>query len=391
MKRQGLTSGYGFSGNPVIFADADASGEVKEAIYRITMGGNTVYEGRYSLPATLNISEIIDNEISAVGLLPCAPNEWITKALDLGEESANVMQLFVDYDNGGDYESSPIRFIPGKIPTALYRALELDGKDIFTERFLNPETNFIMTTRTTGTMIEIPETELMPLAVLMPGGKSITVEAGGRKFRSSNLQAGIYWIDLGKIREMLFWSNMGLSQIVNLFKIYYSDSESSISVLITYCEPAMEIIIIRYRYSFDIPELLALDGYLTVTPQPFSKAGEYLIHQPISDDFAYGKEPEQPRLTLTLNTGMVAAKDIPRLLEALYSREVEIISPVDGSSIKVIPSMEDFTFPLRPEEPQIFEIKMKVCADDLSLLGALAPDDSDPWRIFSREHNDKFN
>ena len=391
MKQQGLTSGYGFSGNPVIFTDADATGEVKEATYRVVMGGNAVYEGRYSLPATLNISEITDNEIPAVELLPCAANEWLTKALDLSEKSTNVMQLFVDYDNGGDYESSPIRFISGKIPTALYRALELDGKDIFTERFLNPEANFIMTTRTTGSMVEIPETELMPLAVLMPGGKSITIEAGGRKFRSASLEAGIYWIDLGKIREMLFWSNMGLSQIISLFKVGYSDSNSSVSVLITYCEPAMEIIKIRYRNSFGISELLALDGYLTVTPEPFSKAGEYLIHQPISDDFAYGKDPEQPRLTLTLNTGMVAPKDIPRLLEVIYSQEVEIISPVDDSAIKVLPSMEDFSFPLRPEEPQVFEIKMKVCADDLSLLGALTPDDSDPWRIFSREHNDKFN
>lgn len=386
-----MKSGYAFSGNPVIFSQGEFLG-FKRGTFRVLLGYNVIYEGQFNLPVSLNIAEIIDAEISAVGNPNFPQDRWLHKTISLSDLSGpQIMTLSMEYDGGGDEECRPIRMLKGRIPLQRYGQLTFADTDIFTERFLNPEANFFLTNRTESSRIDIPETELYPLCFVAREGKKIKVEAGEISFVSDALEAGVYWLSLENIRKKIFMDSE-CADLVNVFYIGYTDCAARVRVVITKGEEAINRIRIRYRNSFDVPDLIAFDGELTVKPvAEETEDSEYLQYSSYIDDFTTKREEQRQMLQLTLDTGPVLPKDLPRLVELMASRDVTLESPADGSFISVIPSAENLEFPLRPEAPVSFTITLKVAIEDLSLLSLLTPDTNDPLRLFSEEHNDKFN
>ena len=395
MTLQGMGSGYAFSGNPVIFSDTTLpDNNVSKGTFKVFLGHRKIYDGRFSLPVgSINIAEIIDGELSPVPLPKPINDSWLTPACNIAAWDSHSMQLKAEYDSGAEYLSPIVRIIRGRIPSALYKTLTTAGKDIFSERFLNPEANFLLTSRTGSRYVEIPETELYPLCLLLPGGKSVKVSTDAGDFESVTVRAGIYWLDLDRIRRDIFLLSEGAT-LVNIFRIGIGDGEPAIQVVVTRAEHLLNRVRIRYRNYYDIPEILALEGTLTLKPdadQGLKEGKDNLRYLPVCDDFILEGEDTRWRPELTLTTGPVSPRDLPRLIEAMTSREVALESPVDGTWLPVVPSAGDISFPLRPETPQSYEITLKSAHEDLSLLSMLAPEEKDPWRIFTQEFDDKFN
>lgn len=390
MRQQAMQSGFAFSGNPVIFSEpAQPNKEVTGGRFDLWRGPETIYSCKFSLPLySLNLSEVIDGELAPVPLPDFKEGEWISLASDF---ISRTIYILGEYDNAADIESGDIVMLRGRIPSALYRQLTAGGKDIFTERFLNPEANFFLTTRTSGDIIEIPETEIYPLCFIVPKGGEIIVTTSFGNHRSGELSKGIYWLDLDALRRRIFMNYSG-SRLPNVFNVRFADSEKNIEVVITRSEISLDRVRLRYRNSFDIPEVMAFTGKLTVKQsKEESQDNEYLSYLPISDDFRIDREESRLKIELTLDTGPISPRDLPRLLEVVNSSDVALESPVDGSWIPVVVSGGDISFPLRPETPESFEITLKISEDDLSVLDALNPDDMPPLRLFSDEYNDKFS
>lgn len=393
MKPQGMTSGYAFAGNPVIYREtldtSHSDEQIRGGSYRVRLGEETIYEGKFSLPVSINLSELLSGEADEIVKPSLLVYQWVFPVTRTGRKT--TLSMTVEYDNGADWESLPVEILRGRIPSAEYFASSLGSGDIFTARFLNPEANFFMTGRTTELLLEIPETEIYPLCFIMPGGKGITVEAGGKTYESGILPRGIYWLNLAWIRKDIYTQGLD-RQLVSEFLVGHSDSDCRVRVVITRVDPAVSRVRLRYRNYFDIPELMAFSGTLSANPVlDDDQDREYLQYARYTDDYELGKNNSTVRLALSLDTGEVAARDIHRLIELLASRSVHLESPVDGSWLPVTVSAgDDFSFPLRPETPLSFNLSLTLAKEDLSLLSLLKPESAEPWRIFSVEHNDRF-
>lgn len=389
MRQQAMKSGFAFSGNPVIFSEPTEPGEVTGGSFDLMLGGRPIYSCKFSLPLySLNLSEVIDGELEPIPLPDLKEGEFLSRVSDLASRS---IQIIGEYDNGAECESGLITMVRGRIPSALYRQLTTAGKDIFNERFLNPEANFFLTTRTAGDLIEIPETEIYPLCFILPKKRELIVTTPFGNHRSGELSEGIYWLDFDALRRRVFMKSSG-SLLPNAFNVGFVDSQKKIKIVITRSEISLDRVRLRYRNSFDIPEVMAFTGKLTVKQsKEESQDNEYLSYLPISDDFRIDREESRLKIELTLDTGPIEPRDLPRLMEVVNSSDVALESPADGSWIPVVVSGGDISFPLRPETPESFEITLKISEDDLSVLEALNPDDMPPLRLFTDEYNDKFS
>lgn len=386
MRIQGMKSGYTFSGNPIRY-EMEAVAGIKGGSFRVMMGdpGKEIYHGKFSLPFSLNVSDIVDAELLQESSLYVSRSEWLFRHSGLQE-----MMMTVEYDNGADWESLPVKVLKGKLPDKLYSRMIGSNSDYFTERFLNPKANFFFTTRTDTNLIEIPETELYPLRLIVPEGKRLKAVMDGREVVTPPLSEGLYNLSVENLRRLTYESDC--RTIPSVFKIGFADAESFVTIVITRSEIVSDLIRLRYVNTFGVPEVMAFGGTLTIKPEPSGKESEsYMAYNSITDGYSTGKGREDYGLTLSLDTGPVSPEQLPRLVELLESGNVVLEIADFPESVDAIVTADNFSFPLHPEEPVNYTLTLRLKSPDKEILKYLSPDRREPWRIFSMEHNDKFN
>ncbi len=260
--------------------------------------------------------------------------------------------------------------------------------NLFTGRFLKPNANPFLTTRTHLSPLVIKETELAPLYFLADCPKLTELfevcplaETGLEPVRWRLDAAGVYALDLTKLRRQLFEEHGVIASVFDIRR----DGAQSCRIVIERAEPAAQRHRLKFRNSFGVFEIIELTGALTVEPQVNSE--EFRHYLANRGQFERARRRADYGLQLSVSTGMKTLAEVAHLFDALTSDEVYLLD-YTPDPLKVIPQSKGFTMDDRPEEPRALDLVLTASRDEISAMPHA--DAVMIRRFFSKFYNNKF-
>lgn len=383
--------GYAFSRNPIVLRENFPGGSNSSHIpgkFRIDVGGTIIFEGRFTSPLNVDIADIAD---SAIPYLPEPPVENESPVILIEDESLiPERRLYATFELDENESTYSCIVLPGGISRQNYRVLANLGKDVFQTRFFNQENNFFMTTRSSQWRIVIKERELYPLYFLAyaPGDTLTVVEkATGTSYTNNNFE-GVAALDIAALRQYFVKTHNVLPSV---FDVFYN-STFSCRIIIEGSNLSRDCYRLKFRNSLGVFEIIELTGDLSVTPDyPQADDFQFKKYDNLTGEYIVCRERLQCRQSVTIGTGIKRPEEIRFLMDMLGSEEVYLL---DFSSlpIKVIPSVEEFTYTPRPDVPQSFSLKLDISSSELNIMQDIIDgNDGRKPRVFSNKFSKQFN
>ncbi|HBI58910.1 MAG: hypothetical protein OSJ46_06290 [Duncaniella sp.] len=378
------TSAYRFARNPIVIQnDWDADGATYP--YIVHVGDVKVFEGRFSPPLRLNVADVISSEI---GFFPepiyedDSPLGFVLASRD------GFKKITIDLAAGID--ESVFIVVPGGISKQNFRRMAELESDIFASRFFNPKANYFLTTRTNGWQIEIRETELTPLYFMLPKNRSyeLTVtDPISTKGWSENPGDGIWTLDPERLRRW-FFVNHGV--VPSVFDVR-SDGNFSARIVIVRSEPTRDHCRVKFRNSLGVYEIIDLPGKLKFSPSPSDKDSVYTVYDHRVSDFVNRRSRNVMECPLTIESFVTDRDRVAFVLDMVTSDEVYLLD-LSPLQVRVIPSLDEFSFDLRPEKPIEINLTFTLTESDVMLSHQIiSGNESVRPRLFSAEFNNRFN
>lgn len=383
-----------FTGNPIIMRDDfDLSTQVITGYpFSIELNGMTIYTGRFNYPYVINIADIID---SYADYLP-EPQEqrYVNSGPLIRIESLEEFErrhVFVQFN--GEYDRE-LEFyaLPGGISKQNFRQLSgMPDCDIFTRRFLAKDTNCFLTTRTNNWNICIKETEIYPLYYINDNWDdefTIVEKMTGLTTTIDCIDPGVYALDIDRLRRILF-NEYGI--LSNCFEIYHKD-KLACRVVIEQADNSRNRCRIKFRNSLGVFEIIELTGELSVTPE-WENTDDTIYNSYDSrvNDYISARERVRRKHKLSVNTGIKHKNEISFLMDMLSSDEVYLLD-MSPLPVKVIPTVEEFSFKHRPETPQTFNITLEMVEEDIYISQDITDTtDFHKPRVFAKQFCKQFN
>lgn len=391
MKLQGIKSGYAFSRNPIIIRDTYPSDAFDKngGRFSLMLDGTNIYEGRFFPPMEIDLSEIIDAYVSFFPEPPENNENPIVEIEDSGELGCRQCYVTTDYDG---YESEAnFTVIPGGISKQNYKRLLATAQDIFTARFLNVKNNFFLTTRTAGWRVIMKETELYPLYFFVSQEEE-QVQVIETLTRSSlsfdRLWPGVYALDIDALRRR-FMTQYGV--IPNVFDIYMA-GVFSCRIAVERSDISKERYRLKFRNSLGVFEIIELTGELSITPD-YSEAEEasFKRYDSITGSLYTDRERVERKQSVTVETGVKRPDEVRFLMDMIGSEEVYLLD-LTPFPLKVIPSVEEFTYKPRPDTPEKFTLKLEISDSETNIMQEIIDgSEGRKPRVFSKQFSKQFN
>lgn len=393
MNAKNIKTSYAFSRNPIIITD-NTGADVWEygmtgAEFEILAGSaeKAIYTGRFTPPLSVDISEIVD------AYFPYLPEPDGALPLVQIEDEQALAERRITFNaqvGEGDVETLKLTILPGGISTQNFTRLALTGADVFAFRFLSLNRNFLFTTRSSGETVVVRETELMPLYFLSEQPESIVVKSLTQDLSTTlTVEApGIYAINFGEIRRGFFISS---GKIVNAFRIY-REGEPACRVLIARSEASKNRYLLKFRNSFGVFEMLEVTGAGTfsgkISDEDDSSYREYL---PVTGIYSGRRERMPAEMAVEVDSGVRSSDEMRFLLDMLASDEVYMLG-YSQTEVRVIPSVESFSMPMRFETPQSVKVKLTFADEESNIMPDISnASDFGHKRIFDNKFDSKFN
>lgn len=374
MAETSTPSGLAFAGNRCAVAvSAGVSGQT----HRITVnvGGRTAYEASVVTPLTFDISDIVQAATSGYSGAYFYDGAFVGEVEDYGTMSDRLVRV-----TGTGVQHSFVA-VPGRTLPEVLKSLP--GKeDIFTARFLNSAGNRFLTVRTDARVMSIPETDLEPLLIITKGsetikftdvlsGKSLEAEIGSGDF-------SVYAVDISRLRR-LFFTRFGV--LASTFNVRFNNVAPGMTLAVERVAPAKERYRVRFLNRYGAVESLSLTGTFTVEPTQIYQ--DFKRYDAGLDRFVRSRGVVDYDMTIKANARSAGTISPAFLLEMLASDDVYLQTP-DGSTRRVIPSVDGLTVDLRPTTPQTYTILFAVVEDIVDYPGNNS-------RIFTPHFSSQFN
>lgn len=393
MNAKNIKTPYAFSRNPIIITD-NTGADVWEygmpgAEFEILAGsaGTAIYTGRFTPPLSVDISEIVD------AYFPYLAEPEGAMSLVQVEDEQMLAEREITFNaqvGEGDVETLKLTVLPGGISTQNFTRLALTGTDVFASRFLSLNRNFLFTTRSSGETVVVRETELMPLYFLSEQPESIVIKSMTHDLSTTlNIEApGVYVINFEEIRREFFNSS---GMIVNAFQIY-REGEPACRVLISRSEASKNRYLLKFRNSFGVFEMLEVTGIGTfsgkIADEDDSSYQEYL---PATGIYSGRRERMAMEMAVDVESGVRSADEMRFLLDMIASDEVYLLG-YSPAEVRVIPSVESLSMPVRFESPQSVKVKLMFADEESNIMPDISnASDFGHKRIFDNKFNSKFN
>ncbi len=392
MNTPGIKSGFTLSRNPVILQNGtheSSNNSNGDGTLEIIYAGTNVYEAKFSLPLEMDIADILDSYIEFFKEVPVDNNLPICQIEEPNEFEDRKFTAILKL---GDYVSELDRFvIPGGISHQNFRQLSILGKDIFQVRFFNHKSNFFLSTRTASWLIVMKETELYPLYFLPENTGdliSIVERTGGNIYEDDSFDRGVAVLDVVALRRYFAHNHNVLPSV---FDVYYNSCYSC-RIVVERSDCTRQRYRIKFRNSLGVFEIIELNGELSVTPD-YSGAEDAVFkrYDSITGSFHSDRERVQRRQAVTVETGVKRPDEVRFLMDMIGSEEVYLLD-LTPTPLKVIPSVENFSYRPRPESPEKFSIKLELSDSEINIMQDII-DGSDGMkpRIFSKQFSIQFN
>ena len=158
------------TGNPIKLSINSSS----LATYIISIGNQEIFTGSGEGNFFIFIQEILANVVQPAQLY----NESEDILLQAENCSKNITINISN--NDGNTQTLSLKVFIGGVSKRILRHLNDENKNVFIWKLMNPEGNFFQTTRTSGKLITIRETELLPIPFIYPEGGIINVVANNK-------------------------------------------------------------------------------------------------------------------------------------------------------------------------------------------------------------------
>lgn len=353
------------------------------------MSGTNIYEGRFSPPTNLDISEIIDAHIENFWEPSESNTEPIVEIYDSGTLEDNKVFVLAEY---ATYEDElEFTAIPGGISKQNFRRLAELGTDTFLSRFLNPKCNFFLTTRTAGWCVVVKETELYPLYFLTHQHNAqidVVETVTGKTLTFDNLDIGVYALDLNALRRKF----MTVHRVIpNIFDVYMA-GVFSCRIVVERSDISKERYRLKFRNSLGVFEIIELTGKLSISPEyEAAEDATFKRYDSVTGDFYSMRERIERSQTITVETGVKRPDEVRFLMDMIASEEVYLLGCTD-LPVRVIPSVEEFSYHPRPDSPEKFSIKLTVADSETNIMQDIIDGaEGRKPRVFSRQFSKQFN
>ena len=391
MRIDNIHSGYAFSRNPIVYTgnpEIPLQKEVGRLL--VEMEGLIIFEGRVSQPVRINLADIIDANTGYFKEVPDDNTSPIYQIEDSGELSCRSVKVWMCNDEGDDTDAVNFIAIPGGISKQNYRWLSNFNTDIFTARFLSPKGNYFLTSRTANWRIAMKETEVAPLYFILPTERSISVteKVGNNSIELGDFDEGVYAIDINILRQKFFNEFQVLSSQFDI----YTNGFYSCTVVLEVAETSRERYRVKFRNSLGVFEIIEFVGELSFSPTyDEAEDASFQRYDIATDDFQTERERVPRTLSITAQTGPKRPYEIRFLMDMIASDEVYLLD-VSAYPVKVIPSIDELQYRLRPESPENFTIMFEISDREINIMQDIIDGtESRKARIFSKEFDDRFN
>ena len=374
-------TGNAFTRNPIFLSVSSVS----MATYSIRMNDEEIFKGNGTGDFKVNISEIVETGIKTVPVLR-GGTESITGITGL------FARADIHVENEGA-EEADLFFTAwaGGISKKDFKRLRTMGTDIFTLKFLNPYCNFFFTTRSADWKIAVRETELFPLPFIFPSSGeevSVTELTGKNKTIVEGTPGNLYALDIAAIRRAFFFDN-GI--LACCFDVRVGENFAC-RIAVEQSRATKERYLLRFLNSYGAYELLEVQGKASVTPQ-FPEEGEgatFSRYDEITDDFNQERKRPEIQNIITVGIGYRRSGEIPFLLDLLSSDDVTLLG-YGEDEIRVIPSVEEFSFMVHPEEPKDITLKLTFTETESNYTPDITENGFNKPRIHSKQFSKQFN
>lgn len=373
-------TGNAFTRNPIFLSVSSDS----MVTYSIRINNKEIFKGNGTGRFRVNIAEIIETEIETAPVLQDNA-ELVTEISGLSAEVAIQVE-----NERGEEESLSFTAWIGGISKRNFKQLLTKGTDIFTLKFLNPYCNFFFTTRSGDWKITIRETELYPLLFIFPSSGeevSITELIGGNKTILEGRPGKLYALNIAAIRRNLFFNN-GI--LANCFDVHVGRTIAC-RIAIEQSRVAKERYLLRFLNSYGAYELLEIQGKASVGLQlPEEEGLNFRCYDEITDDFNLERKRPEIQDIITVNTGYRRPGEMPFLLDLLSSDDVTLLG-YGEEEIKVIPSVEELSFMVHPEEPKNLALKLTFAEKESNRIPDITENGFSKPRVHSKQFSRQFN
>lgn len=314
-------------------------------LMELGLEGQTLYSA-HAVPdgkgrCVFRINDILKDLLP--GTSPALGNELAIQLPD------SVIEYYVKLSGYNSEITLSAKCYPGGISKKLMRHLSSQGTDIFAAKLLNSRGNFLLTTRSTASVIPFRETELGYLYFIATGTPFVISDLHGHKLTISPAADGsIYGFNLPEIRRRFFQAG----SLSSYFRIVVNNKTSFVIVITPGHENA---IVLEYKNSFGVFEKIELSGKVNITPD--IKKQEYAVTFDAEIyDFTQSVERGEYVQVLTVESGYKTPVEMNSLHDLLLSDEIYLLENETKSKVMVSSSKMKYKQPM--QEPTSVELKI---------------------------------
>lgn len=371
-------TGNAFTRNPIFLSVSSYS----MATYSIRMNNEEIFKGNGIGEFRVNIAEIVETGITGARILPDNTDHILAVSGLSAEVTIHVV------NEGEEEDNLSFTAWKGGISKKEFKRLRNMGTDIFSLKFLNESCNFFFTTRSNDWRITMRETELYPLCFIYPGHElKITELLTGQSLAVPGTTGSLYALNLEAVR-LKFFTDYGV--LANLFDVYSGDT-FALRIGIEQSPTVREHYRLRFLNSYGTYEVFSLEGEASVTPgMDEDEDAVFRRYDEITDDYYSDRIRTEIQEAVTIKTGFKRPQEIRFLLDLLSSDDV-YLSGYGQEEIKVIPSVEEFSYRVRPDAPQNVTLKLTFAEKESNWTGEIT--ESGYWKpgVHSKEFSKQFN
>lgn len=358
-----IITGYAFCHNPIYVSDnRPFTGDMPENgfSYDVTLNGERVFSGRYYPPFNINVSDIAESLVTYFPEPGIKNNDVFVKLLD----KASLPRLGIHALNGSEELTFSCILLPGGVSNRNWRRLAHFGKDIFSQRILNPMSNFFLTTRSNSWRLTLKETELAPLYFLIDEESSVRIcdTLSGTSY-SQTLEPGLWLLDIVNLRKLYAKTYNVLSSSFDIFRNEPENAKRSCRIVVTEAENSLSRTIVKFRNSFGLFEYIDLCGIRTLSTIAGDDESGFRKFDMLSNTFISERARTSFKRGFVINSGILKDSEMNTLYDMISSDEVYLLYPKEYP-LRVIPSIEEFSRNIPSIEPFSVDIKFNLVDDE---------------------------
>ena len=277
------------TGNPIKLSISSSS----RATYTISADGKEIFtgsgEGDFFVFLQDILADVIATGYNYIMSLrrSCSKQIVVPKALQSTFQNAN-----------GETKVLYLNVFIGGVSKRMLRHLHEENKSVFLWKLMNPEVNFFQTTRTTGKLITIRETECVPMPFIYPEGGVMKILANGIETTIEGSAGQPVALNIYRLRKQLFDTHHILASV---FDVYVGEKKSC-TIVITPGTISRERYLLQFLNSYGSYELIEITGIGTIKREA-DEENAFNAYDEVIDDYVESWERLSGKESMTVESG----------------------------------------------------------------------------------------